>query len=143
MASTGFFIVSYLVLTNQACLEYGLSLFTAARPSGIYKQKYLVEIYRRYEDITNVPSPLSRPCWCADHIILNIEGLWNEHSGAENQNVQQARDSNYQHPLFFNFIDIPGITSVLDNEKLLRIQKRMQRIYTWDHAGFPDSQPYA
>jgi len=51
--TTGFFIVSYLVLTNQACLEYGLSLFTAARPSGIYKQEYLVELYKRYEDVTN------------------------------------------------------------------------------------------
>jgi len=138
---TGFFIVSYLVLTNQACLECGLSKFAAARPPGIYKQEYIMELYKRYENVTNVPSAPSRPFWCTDYVILNIKNLSNEHSDAENQNIQQAKKSNHLQSLFFNFSDIPGVTRVLDNEELARIRKRVQTICAWNFPGFPGSQP--
>jgi len=68
-------------------------------------------------------------------------GLSNEHSGAENKIVQQEKDNNHQQSLFSNFIDIPGVTPVLDNDELARVRKRVQTICAWNLPGFPGSQP--
>ncbi|VDL57455.1 unnamed protein product [Hymenolepis diminuta] len=61
---TGFMIVSYLVEECQCSLEYALQLFADARKPGIYKANYLKELYTRFDDPEDCPSPPELPDWC-------------------------------------------------------------------------------
>lgn len=61
---TGFLIVSYLVEKEDCSLEVALDMFAKARPPGIYKEDYLKELYKRYEDIKDTPPPPALPDWC-------------------------------------------------------------------------------
>lgn len=43
---TGFLIVSYMVERMDCAVEGALDAFTHARPPGIYKQDYILELFR-------------------------------------------------------------------------------------------------
>lgn len=61
---TGFLIVAYMVLRLDCSVEAALSEFAQARPPGIYKQDYINELFRRYDDEEDaIPAP-PRPTWC-------------------------------------------------------------------------------
>lgn len=66
---TGFLIVSYLVEMGDCSLEIALDMFAKARPPGIYKEDYLKELYRRYDDIADAPPPPNLPDWCFDEEV--------------------------------------------------------------------------
>lgn len=43
-----------------------MAAFSQARPPGIYKEDYLRELFRRYGDEEDTPSPPNLPEWCFD-----------------------------------------------------------------------------
>ncbi|KAL5961478.1 mRNA-capping enzyme [Taenia solium] len=63
---TGFMIVAYLVLECNYSLELALKLFSDARPPGIYKADYLMELYKRFDDPDDCPPAPELPDWCYD-----------------------------------------------------------------------------
>uniref|UniRef100_A0A0N4Z0I5 mRNA-capping enzyme n=1 Tax=Parastrongyloides trichosuri TaxID=131310 RepID=A0A0N4Z0I5_PARTI len=62
---TGFLISSYLALKEYWNIDTAVEVFSKARPSGIYKQDYLDDLYKRFNDDDEIP-PLKgpgRPAW--------------------------------------------------------------------------------
>lgn len=43
-----------------------MAIFAQARPPGIYKGDYLKELFRRYGDGVEAPTPPPLPEWCFD-----------------------------------------------------------------------------
>lgn len=72
---TGFLIVSYMVEKMDCSVEAALMAFANARPPGIYKGDYIKELYRRYDDEDDAPSPPELPAWClGKKFILDAKG---------------------------------------------------------------------
>ncbi|KAH8266560.1 hypothetical protein KR018_001419, partial [Drosophila ironensis] len=71
---TGFLIVSYMVERLDCSVEAALAVFAGARPPGIYKQDYINELYKRYEDEEDAPQAPEQPNWCLDYDDSNGDG---------------------------------------------------------------------
>ncbi|ALC49284.1 mRNA-cap [Drosophila busckii] len=74
---TGFLIISYLVERLDCSVGAALAVFAKARPPGIYKQDYINELFRRYEDEEDAPHAPEQPNWCLEYDDSN--GNDNEH----------------------------------------------------------------
>lgn len=48
----------------SSSLELALKLFSDARPPGIYKADYLMELYKRFDDPYDCPPAPELPDWC-------------------------------------------------------------------------------
>lgn len=64
---TGFLIISYMVERMDCSVEAALDVFANARPPGIYKQDYINELFRRYEDEEDAPQAPEQPNWCLEY----------------------------------------------------------------------------
>lgn len=53
-------------------LKIFLFLFLIFRPPGIYKQDYLQELYKRYDDAEFTPAAPARPDWCNGKYIIFV-----------------------------------------------------------------------
>lgn len=61
---TGFLIASYMVEKMDCSVEAALLAFAKMRPPGIYKDDYIKELFKRYEDEEDAfPAP-QLPDWC-------------------------------------------------------------------------------
>lgn len=86
---SGFMLVSFLVEKFDWELGAALLKFSEVRPPGIYKKDYLVELYKRYDDVDFAPEPPPLPDWCYedeerdDHISSN-ENADNDFGGNDN-----------------------------------------------------------
>lgn len=45
-------------------LDSAVQAFSRCREPGIYKQDYLLELYRRYDDPNDVLAAPEKPSWC-------------------------------------------------------------------------------
>lgn len=61
---TGFLIVAYMVERMDCSVEAALLAFAQARPPGIYKEDYIRELFRRYEDEDEQFPVPALPDWC-------------------------------------------------------------------------------
>ncbi|XP_058468211.1 mRNA-capping enzyme [Malaya genurostris] len=61
---TGFLLVSYMVEKTDCSVEAALAAFAKARPPGIYKQDYIQELFRRYEEEEDAIAAPPLPNWC-------------------------------------------------------------------------------
>jgi len=64
---TGFLIISYMGERLDCSVEAALAVFANARPPGIYKQDYINELFRRYEDEEDAPQAPEQPNWCLEY----------------------------------------------------------------------------
>ncbi|XP_030079530.1 mRNA-capping enzyme isoform X1 [Drosophila hydei] len=64
---TGFLIISYMVERMDCSVEGALAVFAKSRPPGIYKQDYINELFRRYEDEEDAPQAPEQPNWCLEY----------------------------------------------------------------------------
>lgn len=101
---TGFLIASYLVERLDCSVEAALSMFASARAPGIYKQDYINELYRRYEDIEDATAAPELPQWCSESDDSNHHGGGGGHDrkrkydeSAHSSNSQQALAARQQH----------------------------------------------
>ncbi|XP_050515960.1 mRNA-capping enzyme-like [Diabrotica virgifera virgifera] len=62
---TGFLIVIYLVEILNYDVMTAVKLFANARPPGIYRENYLVELFRLYGDVSRAPRAPPEPSWCS------------------------------------------------------------------------------
>eukprot|EP00039_Didymoeca_costata_P002828 m.62931 g.62931 ORF g.62931 m.62931 type:complete len:669 (+) comp11545_c0_seq1:286-2292(+) len=87
---TGFLIASYLVDVCDLSAEAAAWQFKKARPDGIYKREYVVELYSRYdEDVEDVPADITRPEWC--DIEEEPDDDENENNGVELSAIEKQR----------------------------------------------------
>lgn len=74
-AFVGFLIAAYMVERMDCSVEAAVLAFAQARPPGIYKDDYIKELFRRYDDVEDaLPAP-EKPSWCSKgnrtHFIPN------------------------------------------------------------------------
>ncbi|KAF7991626.1 hypothetical protein HCN44_010427, partial [Aphidius gifuensis] len=139
---TGFLIISYLVENKDNSLDAAMAKFSAARPPGIYKNDYIKELYKRYEEgETPPPPPPPRPDWCFEYDNNDDDDDNGFNSGGSNSPPAKRRKTEFRHknPVFMK--GVLGVSSVSDRSKLSHVQKRVQDICKWTKSGFPGSQP--
>ncbi|KRZ14995.1 mRNA-capping enzyme [Trichinella zimbabwensis] len=119
---TGFLICSYLVVVNDWSIDAAASEFARARPPGIYKQDYLDEIFKRFDEVDSTPIAPPLPLW---------SGVEDEDTGETSGSVKVAAYAT----------GIPSSTQVTDHETIHRIQQFCGNICQYDGKTFPGAQP--
>ncbi|XP_028402257.1 mRNA-capping enzyme-like [Dendronephthya gigantea] len=143
---TGFLIISYLVQVLEWSLEAANQVFLQNRSPGIYKQHYLDDLCKRYDESESLQAP-ELPEWCLEE----EEGSDNEaeNGGQENDagadgsrpdggRKRQRREFKTSEAKFMD--GVTGIT-VAPQPTFGDIQRACQDICGWERSGFPGSQP--
>lgn len=167
---TGFLIVSYLVEKNDCAVNAAIKNFATARPPGIYKQDYINELYKRYDDDEDdAPLAPALPSWCfdeedeADDYNESAQDLsepsssrkrqseghgeFDENDGAGAENGAGGEPSKKKRKrenirLDAVFMDgVPGVTLMTDKAKVNSLQEIVQNMCHWKKTGFPGAQP--
>ncbi|XP_020708815.2 mRNA-capping enzyme [Athalia rosae] len=141
---TGFLVISYLVESDGTSVDAALAEFANARPPGIYKEDYIKELFRRYDDVEDAPQPPVRPAWCLEYDDGDVENRGDGPSAESNANSRgsgkkRKREHKHSNPTFM--AGVPGVTPVTEQSKLSGIQRRVQEMCGWESSGFPGSQP--
>jgi len=137
---TGFLIISCLVELYDLSLDMGLREFGIARPPGIYKEDYIQELYRRYDDTKDIPRAPPRPSWCIEYDDLNIKNANRTSTEDRDYSEPSRKKRKYNQDAVF-MAGVPGVIFVSDEIISSNVQKRVQRICGWSGTGFPGSQP--
>lgn len=53
-------------------VEAAVMSFAQARPPGIYKEDYIKELFRRYDDEDDALAAPERPSWCNRGIVESL-----------------------------------------------------------------------
>ncbi|XP_034936399.1 mRNA-capping enzyme-like [Chelonus insularis] len=135
---TGFLLISFLVESDLFNLDAAVSEFSSIRPPGIYKEEYIKELYRRYDDESYAPPAPPRPNWCLESV--DSKGNYEEHDQfGSRKHTQRHKEHIVKNPVFM--AGVSSVVPVQDLAKVARIQKRVQDICQWNKKGFPGSQP--
>lgn len=164
---TGFLIVSYLVEKHDMAVGAAIQMFAQARSPGIYKQEYITELYRRYDDEDDATTAPPLPEWCFDE-----EEAPDDDFASTSQNVSRKRQSDQaeqqEEPdepengaevgedsgepqkkrrkenirLDAVFMEgVPGVTLLTEKKKVNSLQQIIQDMCDWKKGGFPGAQP--
>ncbi|XP_074103361.1 RNA guanylyltransferase and 5'-phosphatase mRNA capping enzyme [Cotesia typhae] len=138
---TGFLIISYLVETDQYNLDAAMNIFSAARPPGIYKDDYIKELYRRYDDVDDAPPAPSRPTWYLEYDDDDDvdDDVYYQSASRNQSHGRRKREYVNKNPVFM--AGVPGVVVVNDHAKSSGILRQVQKICGWNSNGFPGSQP--
>ncbi|KAM3962822.1 RNA guanylyltransferase and 5'-phosphatase mRNA capping enzyme [Aphomia sociella] len=143
---TGFLLVSYMVEQLDCSLEHALNEFSKMRHPGIYKQDYLLELYRRYDDMEFTSDAPERPDWCdeEEEIDYDDESPTNSQSESTPNSSSNHKRGNRKETTHKKAIFIPGVQHVdpFDTQpRFSEVQKKAQKFCHWKSSGFPGSQP--
>lgn len=135
---TGFLIVSYLVEQLSWGVEAAIQCFASARPPGIYKQDYLQELFRRYDEVENTfPAP-ALPDWCDEEETVDDDGRSLSQTNGEPQH-NRKKEFHKKDAKFMT--GVKGVSQLTLQPKLSEIQRKVQHMCEWKKSGFPGSQP--
>uniref|UniRef100_A0A5S6QUV6 mRNA-capping enzyme n=2 Tax=Trichuris muris TaxID=70415 RepID=A0A5S6QUV6_TRIMR len=128
---TGFLIASYLVIENNCSIDAAIAAFVSARPPGIYKQEYLQELFRRFDDVAFTPEAPLLPNWCLDEPD-------EDETDAEAPSKKRAEVSEGA-----SFADgcIPDVELVTDRDTVNYVHKTCKEYCNYGKKDFPGSQP--
>ncbi len=117
---TGFMIVSYLVECYDYSVDIAIKYFARVRPPGIYKDKYIRELYNRYDDAAAPPAP-PLPEWCFEENL-------NDSIPTNNKNGNRKRRSTYlkKNPTFME--GVPGVTPITNYNEVTAIRRKVQQL---------------
>lgn len=96
---TGFLIASYLVEKHDVSVGAAIQMFAQARPPGIYKQEYITELYRRYDDEDDATPVPGLPEWCFEEEETPDDYLGNT-SQASSSSKNRKRKAQEHEPEF-------------------------------------------
>ncbi|XP_011182006.2 mRNA-capping enzyme [Zeugodacus cucurbitae] len=168
---TGFLIASYLVERLDYSIEAALAIFAEARPPGIYKQDYIDELFRRYDEEEDpLPAP-QLPAWSLEYddgdgsnsnsYESHKRKADNEDNGDEQEELEDDDDQTDE-PGASNggggghkkkrrkelviknatfMSGVPGVVQVTDQPRLGDLQLKVQEMCGWKKSGFPGCQP--
>ncbi|KFD52509.1 mRNA capping enzyme, catalytic domain protein [Trichuris suis] len=127
---TGFLIASYLVIEKNCSIDAAIAAFVSARPPGIYKQEYLKELYRRFDDVAFAPDAPELPEWCLDEPDEKEDD--NEEPAAKRAEVSESA----------SFVGgIPDVQLVSEKETVTYVRKTCREYCNYKKNDFPGSQP--
>ncbi|XP_053237417.1 mRNA-capping enzyme isoform X2 [Podarcis raffonei] len=145
---TGFLICAFLVEKLDWSIEAAVAIFAQARPPGIYKGDYLKELFRRYGDGVEAPTPPPLPEWCFDE-----DEEEDEDDNCKPRTPESEAGSSTSFPgkrrkehlklgaVFLEGISVKHVTQVTTQPKLGEIQRKCQQFCGWKGTGFPGAQP--
>ncbi|CAG0898456.1 unnamed protein product [Darwinula stevensoni] len=137
---TGFLISSYLIEKCDWAVDAAVTTFAENRPPGIYKGDYLQELFRRYADVEDAPPAPALPDWCMELDDVDDDGDQVTCGSSDKVPVRMKKaEIVKKNPEFME--GVPGVTPVMNREKLGHIQRRVQEMCEWRSRGFPGSQP--
>ncbi|XP_046676608.1 LOW QUALITY PROTEIN: mRNA-capping enzyme [Homalodisca vitripennis] len=147
---TGFLLVAFMIEELNWGLDAAIQEFAKARPPGIYKQDYLEELFKRYDEVQYTPAAPPLPDWCNESDEEDESTSWKpqrrKHEGGDSsdtsgggKNKKRRREVNNKNPVFME--GVPGIHPVLDQPRLGKIQTIVQQMCGWHKSGFPGCQP--
>ncbi|KAI5694432.1 hypothetical protein M8J76_014514 [Diaphorina citri] len=150
---TGFLLISYLVEEMNFDVSAAIFAFSMARPPGIYKQDYLNELFRRYDDVPcNLPAP-PLPDWCHEDDLPETSNSSYDDSEASssskshhsnNSSHSNSRNRNNKSRIAKNPTFMPGVSGVkalYDEDKIVQLQNEIKDLCNYERVGFPGSQP--
>ncbi|XP_055386931.1 mRNA-capping enzyme isoform X2 [Condylostylus longicornis] len=111
---TGFLIVSYMVERLDCPVDAALSVFAQARPPGIYKEDYIRELYRRYDDEVDTPPAPETPSWCFEHEDVNVSNDKVQCNYTTRMNYEESNKRN--HATAFSLPNLPSTSKCLDED---------------------------
>ncbi|CAH1970958.1 unnamed protein product [Acanthoscelides obtectus] len=145
---TGFLIVSYLIEKMDFSLDVAIDIFAKARPVGIYKEDYIVELYRRYDDEEDAPPPPNLPDWCLesddsqDTNGVDYDDPSELTASTSNSNNNTTKPRNNRKRGTAKFMEgVRGVEVFDEQPKAHHLQKKVQTMCEWKGKGFPGSQP--
>ncbi|XP_065537326.1 mRNA-capping enzyme isoform X1 [Lathamus discolor] len=144
---TGFLICAFLVEKLDWSIEAAVATFAQARPPGIYKGDYLKELFRRYGDEDDAPSPPELPEWCFDDDEEEDDdngktGGQESEPGSSSASFGKRRKERLKlGAIFLEGITVKCVTQVTTQPKLGGIQQKCQQFCGWEGSGFPGAQP--
>ncbi|KAJ8865971.1 hypothetical protein PR048_033495 [Dryococelus australis] len=150
---TGFLIASYLVEKMDCSLEAAISQFAQARyvtmdfphkpvcrTERIYKADYIEELVRRYDDVEGALRAPELPSW---HTECDDSNGHDDGKPVENGRgppyKRRKREFQKKDPKFME--GVPGVTSVMSQPRLGKLQNIVQDFCGWKSSGFPGCQP--
>ncbi|KAL0274459.1 UNVERIFIED_CONTAM: hypothetical protein PYX00_006876 [Menopon gallinae] len=138
---SGFLVVSYLVEMLDWELGAAIAEFARIRPPGIYKEDYLIELYKRYDDVEYAPKAPPLPDWCFEE-KLNMKRMIEENDDDDfEEGVSDAKrhcGQGSENPKFMEGVSgVEAVSGPLKKE----IQDTVRRICEWNRSDFPGSQP--
>ncbi|XP_038032832.1 mRNA-capping enzyme isoform X2 [Anas acuta] len=144
---TGFLICAFLVEKMDWSIEAAVATFAQARPPGIYKGDYLKELFRRYGDEDDAPSPPELPEWCfeddeeEDDDGGRTGGQESEPGSSSSSFGKRRKERLKLGAIFLEGITVKCVTQVTTQPKLGGIQQKCQQFCGWEGSGFPGAQP--
>ncbi|CAH0726426.1 unnamed protein product, partial [Brenthis ino] len=139
---TGFLLIAYLVEQQDCSLEAAIREFARKREPGIYKQDYLEELYRRYDEIDSTIAAPPRPDWCNEEEVIDYD---DDDAPTYSQNVSQShgtKKSKRRGPSTKEFMPhVQGVTFFNQEPRVSEIQSKAQNFCKWNRSDFPGSQP--
>lgn len=168
---TGFLIASYLVERLDYSIEAAIAIFAEARPPGIYKQDYINELFRRYDEEEDPRPAPTLPAWCLEYDdgdgndansydshkrkaddVNNVNGDEQEEYEEDDQTEEEPGVSNgggrkkkRRRELVIKnatfMSGVPGVVQVTDQPRLGDLQLKVQEMCGWEKSGFPGAQP--
>lgn len=136
---TGFLIASYLVQTKDWDVRAAINEFARARAPGIYKQDYLNELIRIYddEDAPRVNAP-ELPDWCDEDSEYQDDDAEvisrpSASSAASSTNGKSGGDE--------IITSIPGIVQVTSMNQIRNSRTVCSNMCKFGKRGFPGAQP--
>ncbi|NWU25517.1 MCE1 enzyme, partial [Dyaphorophyia castanea] len=144
---TGFLICAFLVEKLDWSIEAAVATFAQARPPGIYKGDYLKELFRRYGDEDDAPSPPELPEWCFDEDEDEDDdngktgGPESEPGSSSSSFGKRRKERLKLGAIFLEGITVKCVTQVTTQPKLGGIQQKCQQFCGWEGTGFPGAQP--
>uniref|UniRef100_G1NLN0 mRNA-capping enzyme n=1 Tax=Meleagris gallopavo TaxID=9103 RepID=G1NLN0_MELGA len=128
-------------------IEAAVATFAQARPPGIYKGDYLKELFRRYGDEDDAPSPPELPEWCfeddeeEDDDNGKTGGQESEPGSSSSSFGKRRKEHLKLGAVFLEGVTVKYVNQVTTQPKLGGIQQKCQQFCGWEGSGFPGAQP--
>lgn len=143
---TGFLISSYLVEKHEFAVDAAIQMFAKARPPGIYKQDYIKELYRKYDDEEDATEAPPLPDWCyeeeeEDEVEANEE---ESTEAGENEGGEPSRKKKRMEEIRLDaefMKDVPGVELMTEKNRVTALRQTIQTMCEWKRGGFPGAQP--
>ncbi|XP_072038912.1 mRNA-capping enzyme-like [Amphiura filiformis] len=145
---TGFLITAFLVEKMDWSVDAALQVFQTARPPGIYKAHYIVDLFERYGDKADAPSAPELPDWCQgedgsddrdEEEIKASQGSGSGGGGGRGGGGQNSRNQANKHKDFMD--GVTGVEMVTEFQKLNMLRRRAEEMCEWRRREFPGCQP--
>ncbi|CAG9567481.1 unnamed protein product [Danaus chrysippus] len=65
---TGFLLCAYMIMQEDCGVDFAILYFARERPPGIYKQDYIDELIKRFDNDFSMEAPM-KPDWCDEEQI--------------------------------------------------------------------------